>query len=121
MQTLSNSSPTYLSEAQSEASDRGNGRMFSRAAKNRHSPAPTLRPWHTTRGPRWPVITVGSICFLLASSCGGPKIPEIKGRLPVFPAKGSLQTDDGKPLSEAKLVFHPVHELPADASKFLPR
>jgi len=95
--------------------------MFSRAAKNRQAHSTATGVWHPTRGPRWPVIAAGAFCFLLASSCGGPKIPEIKGRLPVFHAKGSLQTDDGKPLSEAKLVFHPVHELPADASKFLPR
>jgi len=47
-------------------------------------------------------------------------MPNIKGKLPVFPVQGSLQAN-GKPLADAKLVFHPVQDLPKDASQFLPR
>jgi hypothetical protein len=73
-----------------------------------------------SRGPRWAVIATGLCCLILASSCGGPKIPEIQGKLPVFPVKGSVQMD-GKPLSQAELTFYPVQPLPSGASKILPR
>jgi hypothetical protein len=63
---------------------------------------------------------VGVSCVVFASSCGKSKIPEIQGKLPVFPVKGKLLAD-GKPLVNANLVFHPTTPLPKDASQFLPR
>jgi hypothetical protein len=65
-------------------------------------------------------ITIGLCSLVLASSCGGPKLPEIQGKLPVFPVKGSLLVD-GKPVAQAQLVFHPTAPWPKDASQFLPR
>jgi hypothetical protein len=56
----------------------------------------------------------------LASSCGRSKIPEIQGKLPVFPAKGTLLLN-GKPQAGVAMVFHPTTPLPKDASQFLPR
>ncbi len=57
---------------------------------------------------------------MLASSCGKSKIPEIQGKLPVFPVKGTLLLD-GKPLVNATLVFHPLTPFAKDASQILPR
>jgi hypothetical protein len=72
------------------------------------------------RGPRWAVVAMGLSCVVFASSCGRSKIPEIQGKLPVFPVKGKLLLD-GKPLPNANLVFHPTTPLPKDASQMLPR
>jgi hypothetical protein len=66
------------------------------------------------------VLAIGLSCVFLASSCGRSKIPEVQGKLPVFPVKGKLLLD-GKPLANANLVFHPRTALPKDASQFLPR
>ena len=71
-------------------------------------------------GPRWAAIAIGLSCVVFASSCGKSKIPEIQGKLPVFPVKGTLLLD-GKPLANANLVFHPTTPLPKDASQILPR
>lgn len=75
---------------------------------------------HSERGPRWAAIAMGLSCVMFASSCGRSKIPEIQGKLPVFPVKGKLLLD-GKPLANANLVFHPTTPLPKDASQILPR
>ncbi len=66
------------------------------------------------------LLVIGLSCAVLASSCGKSKIPEIQGKLPVFPARGTLLLD-GKPLVNANLVFHPTTPFAKDASKFLPR
>jgi hypothetical protein len=66
------------------------------------------------------ILGLGLSCVVLASSCGRSKIPEIQGKLPVFPVKGTLLLD-GKPLGSADLVFHPTTRLPKEASQFLPR
>ncbi len=72
------------------------------------------------RMPRSIAVGVGLSFIFLASSCGRSKIPEIQGKLPVFPAKGTLLLD-GKPLVHANLVFHPTTPFPKEASQFLPR
>jgi hypothetical protein len=74
---------------------------------------------HSEGGPRWAAIAMGLSCVVFASSCGRSKIPEIQGKLPVFPVKGKLLLD-GKPLANANLVFHPTTPLPKDASQILP-
>jgi hypothetical protein len=71
-------------------------------------------------GIRCTTIAIGVCCLILASSCGRPKVPEIQGKLPVFPVKGSLLID-GKPVGQAQLVFFPGTPFPKDASQFLPR
>jgi hypothetical protein len=56
----------------------------------------------------------------VSSSCGR-SVPEIKGKLPVFPVKGSVQLD-GQPLSRAEIVFYPFGSgFPAGAAKNLPQ
>jgi len=75
---------------------------------------------HSERGPRWAAIAIGLSCVVFASSCGRSKTPEIQGKLPVFPVKGTLILE-GKPLANADLVFHPTTPLPKDASQILPR
>lgn len=72
------------------------------------------------RGPRRAVIAMGLSCVVFASSCGRSKVPEIQGKLPVFPVKGTLLLD-GKPLANANLVFHAMTPLPKDASQIKPR
>ena len=69
---------------------------------------------------RWSSIAIGLCCLSLASSCGRSKVPEIQGKLPVFPVKGTVLLD-GKPLANANLVFHAMTPLPKDASRILPR
>jgi hypothetical protein len=62
---------------------------------------------------------MGLSCVVFASSCGKSKVPEIQGKLPVFPVKGKLLVD-GKPLANANLVFHPTTPFAKEASQFLP-
>ncbi|HEV8067448.1 MAG TPA: carboxypeptidase-like regulatory domain-containing protein [Planctomycetaceae bacterium] len=75
---------------------------------------------HSERGPHWAAIAIGLSSVVFASSCGRSKTPEIQGKLPVFPVKGTLILE-GKPLANADLVFHPTTPLPKDASQILPR
>jgi hypothetical protein len=71
-------------------------------------------------GIRWTAIAIAVCSLTLASSCGRPKVPEIQGKLPVFPVKGSVLVD-GKPVAQAQIVFFPASPFPKDASQFLPR
>lgn len=66
------------------------------------------------------VLAVGLSCVFFAASCGGPKIPQIQGKLPVFPVKGSIQMN-GKPLANATLMFVPTKPFPEGSSQLLPR
>jgi hypothetical protein len=56
----------------------------------------------------------------VSSSCG-KSTPEVKGKLPVFPVKGTVEID-GRPLSRAELVFYPFGTgFPTGSAKNLPQ
>jgi hypothetical protein len=66
-------------------------------------------------------VAIAFCSLTLAASCGSSKkMPEIKGKLPVFPVQGKL-TAQGKPLAGAFLVFYPIRDLPEGSAKTLPR
>jgi hypothetical protein len=71
-------------------------------------------------GARVPALALALAISAVSSSCG-KSVPEIKGKLPVFPVKGSVQLD-GQPLSRAEIVFHPFGSgFPDGAAKNLPQ
>jgi hypothetical protein len=70
--------------------------------------------------PRVAVLAIALAIATVSSSCG-KSTREVKGKLSVFPVKGSVQMD-GQPLSRAEIVFHPFGTgFPAGAAKNLPQ
>lgn len=65
------------------------------------------------------VIAIGLCALTLASSCGKPQVPAIKGQMPVFPVSGKL-TIGGEPMADATIIFNPVADLPDGVSKIRP-
>jgi hypothetical protein len=78
------------------------------------------RSQQRTSRARVAVLAIALAIATVSSSCG-KSTPEIKGKLPVFPVKGSVQMD-GQPLSGAEIAFRPFGKgFPADAAKSLPQ
>jgi hypothetical protein len=70
---------------------------------------------------RLTAIAIGLCCLTLCSACGRSKaMPEIKGKLPVFPVQGKL-TFNGEPAADVDLMFYPIEEFPKGSAKILPR
>jgi hypothetical protein len=72
------------------------------------------------RGRRAAVALVGLLTVTFATSCGGKSVPEIKGKLPLFPVKGKVMMD-GQPMSGAIVILNPVFDFPAGAAQQRPR
>jgi hypothetical protein len=70
---------------------------------------------------RCTLIAIAFCSLTLAASCGRSKaMPEIKGKLPVFPVQGKL-TFNRQPVPGADLMFYPVGGFPQGSSSILPR